>query len=227
MDVGLFFDAAGLEGQAERALEGGAAHRFGGGEGAQAAVTFGGKEEGRMTVGFPELAQEQQGALGQGDVAVAVPFAGADRQEQAGGINVPDLEAQALAQTQAAGVDGDQAEALVQQGNLGQNAAHLRGGEHHGELELGIGAGQFHFVGPGPAQRLFPEDLNGTNGLGAGLAGDLLVGLEVNAVLADVLRAQEVRGLVVELADLAQTGEIGLLGARADGQELEVVGEGF
>jgi hypothetical protein len=82
-------------------------------------------------------------------------------------------------------------------------------------------------VGPGAAECLFPKELDGANGLGAGLAGDFLVGLEVNAVLADVLRGKEVRGLVVELADLAQASEIGLLGAGTNGQELEVVREGF
>jgi hypothetical protein len=148
-------------------------------------------------------------------------------QEHASGIDVADLKAQAFAQTQAAGVDSDEADTVVEQGNQGQDAADLGGGKDDGELELGIGASQFHFVGPGAAECLFPKELDGANGLGAGLAGDFLVGLEVNAVLADVLRGKEVRGLVVELADLAQASEIGLLGAGTNGQELEVVREGF
>lgn len=175
MDMGLLFNAAGFEGQAESPLEGGAAHRLGGGGSAQAAVTFGGKKEGWMAVSFPLLAQEQQGALGQGDVAVAIAFARADMQEHASGIDVGNLEAQAFAQTQTAGVDGDEADAMVQQGNFGQDAANLGGGKHHRELELGIGAGQFHFVGPGAVERFLPEELDGANGLGAGLTGNFLV----------------------------------------------------
>ena len=50
-----------------------------------------------MAVGFPLFAQEQQGALGQGDVAVAIAFARADVQEHASGIDVGNLEAQAFA----------------------------------------------------------------------------------------------------------------------------------
>ena len=69
--------------------------------------------------------------------------------------------------------------------------------------------------------------VDGADGLGAGLAGDLLVGFEMDAILADVLGREQVGGFAVELAQLADAGEIGLLGAGADGQELEVIGERF
>ena len=61
----------------------------------------------------------------------------------------------------------------------------------------------------------------------AGLAGGLLDGLEMNAVLADLFRREQVGGAVVELAELAQAGIVGLFGARADGQECEIIGVGF
>ena len=127
VDVGLLFDAAGFERQPEGALEGGAAHRFGGRAGAQAAVTFGGEEEGGMAMTFPLLAQQQQSPFGQWDVAVLITFAAPDVKEHAFGVDVADLETQALAQAQAAGVDGGEADAMIQGGNGRENAAHLRG----------------------------------------------------------------------------------------------------
>jgi hypothetical protein len=51
--------------------------------------------------------------------------------------------------------------------------------------------------------------------------------LEMDAVLAEVFGREQVRGFGVMLAELADTGVIGLLGARTDGQELQVIGEGF
>jgi len=51
--------------------------------------------------------------------------------------------------------------------------------------------------------------------------------LEMDAVLAEVFGREQVRRLGVMLAELADTGVIGRFGARADRQELEVVGEGF
>ena len=47
-----------------------------------------------MPVGFPLLAEQFQGALGQGHVAVAIAFAAADVEEHAFGIDVADLQAQ-------------------------------------------------------------------------------------------------------------------------------------
>jgi len=226
MDMGLLGDAAGLESQTEGALQGGAAHRFGRGAGAQSIVSLGRKKQGRMAVRFPLLAQEQQGAFGQRDVAILIAFAGADVQEHALGINVTDLKPKPFGQTQAARVNGDQTDPMVQGGNRGDNAAHFRGGEHDGEFELGIGASQFQFVGPGPLQGFLPKQLDGANGLGAGLPGYFLVGLEVNAILTDVFGRKQVGGLAVKLTELAETSVIGPFGAWADGQKLQVIGEG-
>jgi hypothetical protein len=227
VDVRLLFDAAGLEGKAEGPLQRGTAQRFGSGAGAQPTVPLGRKEQCGMAMRFPLLAQEQQRALGQRDIAVLVAFAAADVNEPPLRINVADLQAQPFAQPQAAGVDEAQADAMIQGGHQGQKAADLVGGENDRQLELGVGAGQFHFGRPGAAQGFFPEELDGADGLGAGLAGDFFVLLEMDAVLAEVFGREQVRGLVVMLAELADTGVIGLLGARADGQELQVIGEGF
>jgi hypothetical protein len=53
------------------------------------------------------------------------------------------------------------------------------------------------------------------------------VGLEMDAILAELLGGDEVGGFAVKLAQLAQAGEVGLFGAGADGQEFEVIGERF
>ena len=227
VNVRGLFDAAGLEREPEGALQRGAAQRCGGGAGALAAVAFGGEEQRGMAMGFPLLAQEQQRAPGQRDIAVLVALAGADVQEHAFRIDIADLEPHAFAQAQAAGVDGGQAHAMIQRGHQGQNPADLVGRENDRQLELGVGAGQLHFGGPRAAQGLFPEDFDGTDRLGAGLAGYFFVLLEMDAVLAEVFGREQVRGLVVMLAELADTSVISLLGARADRQELEVIGEGF
>ena len=48
---------------------------------------------------------------------------------------------------------------------------------------------------------------------------------EMNEVLAKVFGRELVRRFVVILTDLAKTGVVSLLGACADGQQLEVVGK--
>ena len=116
---------------------------------------------------------------------------------------------------------------MVQGQDSGQDAAHFGSGEDDGELELGIGAGQFELVRPNAFERFFPEELDGANGLGAGLAGDLFVDLEMDAILADLLGGEQFRRFAVKLTELADAGVIGIFSARADGQEFEIIGEGF
>ena len=108
----------------------------------------------------PELAQEQEGAFGQGDVTVALALAGTEVEETAFGIHVADFQAQGFAQTQAAGVDRGQGDPLVQGRHGGQNTAHLGGGKHDGEFKLGIGADQLEFVRPDAVEGFFPEELD-------------------------------------------------------------------
>jgi hypothetical protein len=213
MDVRRLGDAAGLEGEAEGALQGGVGHGLGGGGSAQPVMTFGGKEQGRVAERFPLLAQAQQRALGQRDIAILISLAGPDVQEHALGIDVGDLQPKPFAQTQATRVNGEQADALIQGENGGQDAAHLGGGEDDGQFELRIGAHQLQFVRPNAFKGFFPEELEGADGLGAGLAGDSLVRLEVNAILANLLGGDQFGRFAIELAELADTGVIGFFGA--------------
>ena len=68
--------------------------------------------------------------MGQRDVTVAIALATPDVEEHAVGIDIADLQAQAFAQAQAAGIDGGQADAMIQRGHQGQQATDLVGGEN-------------------------------------------------------------------------------------------------
>lgn len=74
-------DPAGVEGQAEGPLQGGTAHGLSGGFGALTTVALGREEQRGMAMGFPLLAQQEQRAFGQRDVAIAIALAGANVQE--------------------------------------------------------------------------------------------------------------------------------------------------
>jgi hypothetical protein len=116
---------------------------------------------------------------------------------------------------------------MVERRRGGQNAAHLAGGQDHREFELRIGTGQFQFGWPSAAKRFLPKYFNRADRLGAGLACYLFVLLEMDAILAEVFGREQVGRFAIVLAELADARGVGLLGARADGQELEVIGEGF
>lgn len=54
------------------------------------------------------------------------------------GLNVADLQVEALAQAQAAGVEGDQGDAVVEGRDGGEDAPDFGGRQNDGELELGL-----------------------------------------------------------------------------------------
>ena len=137
------------------------------------------------------------------------------------------MEAQPFTQAQAAGVNEQQADMLVRRGHRGEQAADFGGGEHHGQFELGVGPDQFQFVGPDSFKRLFPEEFEGANDLGAGLAGDVLVRFEMDAILAELLGGDQLGRLDVILTELTDTGQISFLGARTQRQERQVIGKGI
>jgi hypothetical protein len=76
-------------------------------------------------------------------------------------------------------------------------------------------------------QGFLPKHLDGAQGLGAGLAGDLLVGLEMNEVLANLLDGDLFGRALIKLAEMPDTSQVGLLGAGLEGQELQIIGEGI
>jgi hypothetical protein len=116
---------------------------------------------------------------------------------------------------------------MIEGGDVAEDAAHLGGRENDGQFELRIGADESHLGRPGAAESFLPEEFDRAERLGGGLPGDLLDGLEVNEVLAKLLGAELIGGTIEVLAQLADAGVVGLLGAGTDRQELQVVGEGI
>jgi hypothetical protein len=114
---------------------------------------------------------------------------------------------------------------MVQGVHATQDLPHLGGGEDDGEFELGGGAGELQFGGPGTLEGFLPEELEGADRLRGGLAGEAAFGLEVEEVVAELLGRDEVGRLGVMLTELADAGPVTLLRAGQERQEAEVVGE--
>ena len=225
MNMGGFFDAAGAQGQTEAALQGGAAHRFGGGGRAQAAVAFGGEEPAGMAVGAPELAQPLEGALRQGHEAVPIAFAGADVEEHPLGIDVTDFQPEGFAQTQTAGVNRGQGHPMVQGGDPGDNLAHFAGREDDGQFELRRSAGELQLGGPDALEGFLPEELDGAQGLRGSLAGEAPLGLEIDEILTELFGADLIGGAVKVFGQVTDAGPVTLLAAGQEGQQGQVLGE--
>ena len=71
------------------------------------------KEPDGMAIGAPMLAQQLEGALGQGHIAVFVAFALPDVEHHPFAVNITDLQRYAFTQAQAARVNRGQAHTVV------------------------------------------------------------------------------------------------------------------
>jgi hypothetical protein len=104
--------------------------------------------------------------------------------------------------------------------------ANLLGGENDRQFESGLSANQFQLRWPDPPQALLPKEFDRAQDLGGGLAGDFLDAFEMDEILAQLLGRDQIRRGVVMFGPLANTGQVGFLGARGNGQEFQIIGEG-
>src|SRR5580765_396378 len=97
----------------KRALDTGPAHGSGGGGGLLVILASGGKQQTGMAVGFPVLAEQEQGLHGQGQDAVAGALAAMDMQHPTRAIDIADFQIQPLMEAQPATVDGSEIDLVV------------------------------------------------------------------------------------------------------------------
>ena len=178
-----------------------------------------------VTMRPPELTQQIQRASGHRNVTIPIAFASTNMEEHPFSIDVLHSQSQPFAQAQAAGIDGGQADSMIQSFDRSEDLPHLLGREDHGEFQLRIGPDQFDFLGPGTAEGFLPEEFDGAQRLGGRLPRDLLLGLQEDEILPEFIRGNLIGGLGEMLAELSHAGPVGFLGAGTVREELEIFGE--
>jgi hypothetical protein len=166
-------------------------------------------------------AQEVERGVGQRHVAILAALA-MDVEQLAIAVDVRDLEAGAFHQTESAGVDGGEADAVDGDPDHAENAPDLVAAQHHGELLLALGSRHVE-DGPWARERLLVEELDPAEGDGVGAAGDLLDGGQVEQVLAHVLLAQQIWRRPMESGELGDGADVGLHGAVGQAAQLEIL----
>jgi hypothetical protein len=134
-----------------------------------------------------------------------------DVQEHPTAVDVGRLKARSFVQAQAAGVDRGQAGPIDRYAHTGQNLVDLLTAQHHRELLLATGTDKPQ-SGPLLAQGLFVKELDPAQSDGRGGAGHLLDVGQVQKVPAEVLLAELVGAAPVVLGELADRGDVALLG---------------
>ena len=88
-------------------------------------TSCGGKEPGGVAMGFPVEAQELQGVMRQGDIAVLGTFAAVDVDHVARAIDIAHLKGKRLVQAQPTAVDGGEVDAIMQGGGGVEKTVHF------------------------------------------------------------------------------------------------------
>ena len=165
-------------------------------------------------MGFPELPEEFQRPPGQRHVSVLVPLA-ADVEKHAVSVDIGNLQGPALRQSQAAGVNRGQTDAMAEHVDACKGASDLIEAQDAGQ---GFDALGFDKTDGGPVllQGIFVEELDSTEGNGAGHAGPAAdIGAE-KEILSQFLIRNQVRGLMIVFSQFTNRSGVGFLGPRGE-----------
>lgn len=138
----------------------------------------------------------------------------ADVKEHAVAVDVADLEVETFAEPEAAGVEGGEEDLMARKLDVIEQESGFLTGENDREFEMGSGLNDSQLVRPFPTKSQLPEDFDGAEGLVGGGVSELFDRLEVNEVSLNLLEGEEIGSAVEVFAELTDTSQIGLLGAR-------------
>jgi len=180
-----------------------------------------GKEPLRRAMRPPVVAQQREGRLRQGDVAVVLPLPG-HMDEPAGPVHLGHLETRALQEPQATGVDRNEADPVDGKAHEVKDAPDLLAAEHGGQL-VRVRRAHQRQARERFAERVLDKELDVAQGDRDGGPRIVLDLGEMEEVLAEVLVGDQVRRFAEVLGQLADGADVSLLGARRERAELHVL----
>ena len=221
MDADVAFaDARPLDRFAERALDAAAAHGRGRGGPVLAIASRGGKEPGGVAMGCPGAAQEFQGVMRQGDLAVLGALAAVDVEHRARAIDIAHLQGKRFVQAQPPAVDGGKVDTIVQGGGGIEKTAPFFQAAESWEAVCGLGANEIACLPVAPKD-VVRESSDATGADTHGTGREAIDIFSVQKGWLEFLFRDEVRRFAIELRQQADLSDIGLLRPFARATELQ------
>jgi hypothetical protein len=206
----LFADAGSHLGPAEGALD----TAFGHGQlsvlCSTATSAKSGEEETRMVVGRPIASEQQEGGLGERDIAVLGPLSAMDMDHHAGGVDIGDFEVKAFVKPEAAGIDGGEIGVILEGMDLGKNTSDFFTAENGREASFGLGTEDTEDV-PVTLEDVFEEEANAAIADAHGIGGPVIDVLAVEEIILEFLFSDQIGGFAVELGEHTDGARVGLL----------------
>jgi hypothetical protein len=182
------------------------------------------EEESWIAMGGPIAPQDVQGARGKRYVPVDGSLAAVDVNQRARGVDVADLEGDALGEPQPEGVDRPEAGAARFAAGGRDDPADLLNGEDVGELHLRRQAQVLECL-PVAWHGATEEELDAAVGNRQRPASEVALVLEVGEETPDLRFVERVGRLAVVLGELTDGSHVGFAGALGESGELEVLKE--
>jgi hypothetical protein len=170
------------------------------------------EEELRMAVGEPIAAEQVEGGLGERDVAIFGALATVDMDHHAGGVDIGDFEVETFVKPQAAGVYGGKIGIVLEGLDSGQNASDFFHAENGRKASFILGSEDSEDV-PVPLEDVLVEEAYAAIADPHGIGRPVISVFPLEEIVLELLLANEIGRLAVELGEHAQGPCIGLLRA--------------
>ena len=170
------------------------------------------EEELRMAVGEPIAAEQEEGGLGERDVAIFGALAPVDMDHHASGVDIGDFQVETFVKSQAAGVYGGEIGIVLKGFDSGQNASDFFHAEDGRKASFGLRSEDSEDV-PVALEDMLVEEAYPAIANTHGIRRPVISVFAVEEIVLELLLVNEIGRLAVELGEHAQGPCIGLLRA--------------
>jgi hypothetical protein len=177
-----------------------------------AVAAQGWEEELRMAVGYPIVAEQVEGGLGERDVTILGAFATVDMDHHAGGVDIGDFEMESFVKSEAAGVYGGKIGIVLEGLDSGQNASDFFHAENGRKASFGLGSEDSEDM-PVALEDMLVEEAYPAIADPHGIGRPVISVFAVEEIILELFFGNEIGGLAVEFDEHAQGPCIGLLRA--------------
>jgi hypothetical protein len=208
----LFVDSSSNLGTAEGALDAAFGHRK---LSVLCSIAISAKcreEEARMAVGPPIAAEQKEGGLREGHIAILGPLSTVDMDHHAVAVDIGDFEIETFVKSEAAGIDGGKIGVILEGFDAIQNTSDFFNAENGRESSFGLGSEDSEDM-PVSLEDVLVQEANPAIADAHGIGGPVINVFSMEEIVLEFLLSDQIGGFAVELAEHANGACVGLLSA--------------
>ena len=168
------------------------------------------EEHARMAVGEPVAAEQMEGGLGEGYIAILGTLSTVDMDHHTVAVDIGDFEVEPFVKSETAGIDGGEIDVIVEGFDVVQNASDFFSAQNRGESSFGLGSEDSKDV-PVSLEDVFVEEANPAIADAHGIGRPVINVFAMEEIVLEFLLGDQIGGFAAELAEHANGAGVGLL----------------